>query len=519
MFDLSHLNEFVLQTLFKMETVASMLLSIRERDFLASIDLKDAYFQIPVHQSSRKLLRFLSGGTVYQFRTLCFGLSTAPQVFTRVFAVVSVWAHSHGIRLLRYLDDWLVLASSETEAKKNVQDLLLLCHSLGIVINEEKSVLVPLQTANYLGMTIDTGAARIFSSLAQVKKFLSVAEMMCTMSAPPAQLWQVVLGHLALLERLVPHSRLRMRSLQGHLKTHWSTESDSPSLPVPLSQEVRGSVLVDGAGPSSQGVQFGTPAPDLLLYSDASWSGWGAHLFDRVVSGVWLEQEKWLLINLLEMKALFLAIQSFQELVASRRVTAMCDNSTVVAHVNKQGGTVFCSLCLLASRLLSWTESLDVHLDARAVQCSGRSPQPSGSDYRDRVVSPPAGGEDSASSLELTIDRFVHDDSQCEASPILFLVPDPQAVFEDAFHHPWDDLDLYTFPPFPLVGRVVARVRETPNLSMTLVAPLWPEKEWFADLFILLTQPPLAIPCWNQLLRQPHFNRFHHGLHALNLHA
>ena len=70
-------------------------------------------------------------------------------------------------------------------------------------------------------------------------------------------------------------------------------------------------------------------------------------------------------LNLLEMKALFLALQSFQELVSSRRVTAMCNNSTVVAYVNKQGGTVSRSLCSLASRLLRWTESLNVHLDAR----------------------------------------------------------------------------------------------------------------------------------------------------------
>ena len=83
--DLSHLNDFVQLTPFKMETVASVLLSVREGDFLASLDLKDAYFQIPIHGSSRKLLRFMSEGTVYQFKALCFGLSTAPQVFTRVF--------------------------------------------------------------------------------------------------------------------------------------------------------------------------------------------------------------------------------------------------------------------------------------------------------------------------------------------------------------------------------------------------------------------------------------------------
>ena len=163
MIDLSRLNEFVHLTRFKMETVASVLLSVREGDFLASLDLKDAYFQIPIHPSSRKLLRLTSEGTVYQFRALCFGLSTAPQIFTRVFAAVSAWAHSHGIRLLRCLDDWLILASSEREAKQVVQSLLLLCRTLGIVINE-KSDLVPSQTAKYLGMTIDTEAGKVFPS-------------------------------------------------------------------------------------------------------------------------------------------------------------------------------------------------------------------------------------------------------------------------------------------------------------------------------------------------------------------
>ena len=236
--DLSHLNEFVQLTRFKMETVTSVLLSVREGDFLASLDLKDPYFQIPIHRSSRKLLRFTSEGTVYQFRALYFGLSTAPQVFTRVFAVVSAWALSHGIKLLHYLDDWLVLSSSEREAKQAVQSLLLLCRALGIVINE-KSDLVSSQTAKYLGMTIDTEAGKVFPSLARVEKFLMVAESFCTMDAPPAQLWQVILGHLASLERLVPQGRLRMRTLQWHLKAHWSPESNPPSLPVPLPREVR----------------------------------------------------------------------------------------------------------------------------------------------------------------------------------------------------------------------------------------------------------------------------------------
>ena len=198
-----------------------------------------------------------------------------------MFAAVSAWAHSHGIRLLWHLDDWLVLASSEAVAKKNVHDVLSLCHSLGIVINE-KSDLIPSQTANCLGMTIDTRAAKIFLALVRVEKFLSVAERFHALSAPPAQLWQVLLGHLASLERLVPHSRLEMRSLQWHLKTHWSPKLDPPSFPVSLSQEVRADLswwmVRDHL---LQGVRFGTTPLDLHLYSDASRSGWGTHHLDR----------------------------------------------------------------------------------------------------------------------------------------------------------------------------------------------------------------------------------------------
>ena len=111
--DLSLLNEFVRQTPFRMETASSVLL-LGKRGRLPSIHRPEGRL-LPGARTSllRKWLRFVSEGSVLQFRVLCFGLSTAPQVFTRVFATVSAWAHSRGVRLLRYLDDWLVLASSE----------------------------------------------------------------------------------------------------------------------------------------------------------------------------------------------------------------------------------------------------------------------------------------------------------------------------------------------------------------------------------------------------------------------
>ena len=68
-------------------------------------------------------------------------------------------------------------------------------------------------------------------------------------------------------------------------------------------------------------------------------------------------------------------------------------------------------------------------VSSRAVQCSGRSPQPSGSGYRDRVVSPPSGGERPASPLGLADDRSVHVELQRQASPILFPCPGNSTLF------------------------------------------------------------------------------------------
>ena len=64
----------------------------------------------------------------------------------------------------------MVLSSSEKKAKQSVRELVSLCHTLGIVINEKKSDLVPLQAAKYLGMTIDTSAGKVFPSLARVRE-------------------------------------------------------------------------------------------------------------------------------------------------------------------------------------------------------------------------------------------------------------------------------------------------------------------------------------------------------------
>ena len=66
---------------FRMDTVKDAAALLRPDDWAATIDLKDAYFHIPVN---RRFLRFGWRGLLYEYLVLPFGLCLAPYIFTLV---------------------------------------------------------------------------------------------------------------------------------------------------------------------------------------------------------------------------------------------------------------------------------------------------------------------------------------------------------------------------------------------------------------------------------------------------
>ena len=153
-------------------------------------------------------------------------------------------------------------------------------------------------------------------------------------------------------------------------------------------------------------------------------------------------------------------------------------------------------------------------VSSRTSQCPGRSPQPSRASRRDRVVSSPSGGEVTALCLGQSVDQPFCDEPQRETAPLLLASPGSPGCLRGRVSS-----SLGRPGPVSIPSLSSDRSGDGPcPRVVTLVAPLWPEKEWFTDL-LLLTQPPLALPWWDSLLRQPHCNLFHQGVHALNLHA
>ena len=83
----------------------------------------------------------------------------------------------------------------------------------------------------------------------------------------------------------------------------------------------------------------------------------------------------------------------------------------------------------------------------------------------------------------------------------------------------WDGLQGYAFPPFGLLSRVLAKVRQSKGLESTLITPFWPQHPWFPDLLELLVEIPSFLPHRRDLLKQPHFHHYPQNLPVLQLTA
>ena len=100
---------------------------------------------------------------------------------------------------------------------------------------------------------------------------------------------------------------------------------------------------------------------------DASNEGWGAHLDQSSTKGLRSDGEKRLHINVLELKAVSLALRSFKDQCQNQTVLVETDNSTVVAYINKQGGTHSAEMCALLWKIMIWCHHYHITLRDRHI--------------------------------------------------------------------------------------------------------------------------------------------------------
>ena len=109
---------------------------VKQGNWMAKVDLKDAYFLIPIYPGHQKFLRLQWKGQTFQFHCLPFGLSCAPRVFTKVMKPVVAFLRERNVWLIIYLEDILILSEGQVRLNGQLSLIRELFQALGLVINE-----------------------------------------------------------------------------------------------------------------------------------------------------------------------------------------------------------------------------------------------------------------------------------------------------------------------------------------------------------------------------------------------
>ena len=495
--NLKALNCFVEVQHFKMEGMHNLRDLLKTQDWMTKVDLKDAYFAVPIHQSHRQYLRFSVGGQSYQFTCLPFGLSSTPRIFTKILKPVTALLREHGVRLIVYIDDILIMAEAQELAEEHTTALVFLLKSLGFLLSE-KSMTTPSQKIDFLGMVVNSVTMQVQVPGEKIKKIRQEARGLLNMTEPSARMVSRVVGKMNALAQGIPPAPLFYRALQRDLTRALGKEEQSYEAACPLSAETKrelhwwASFLDQWNGKSLVVHQ-----PDLVIESDASLRGWGAAAQGVTTGGPWSRQEKKYHINFLEILAASLAVKTFLKNQSNLTVLLKIDNTTAVAYINHMGGPVSPLATDLVKQMWLWCLERSITLKAQylpGIQ-NVRADMESRVmiDRSDWMLNPEIFSKIQTMLGPLDIDLFA---SRLTAHLPRFYSwrPDPQAEGTDALLQDWKDLRAYANPPWNLIGRVLTKTQKEMPEKVVLVAPVWPTQTWYPVLLDLLMDFPRRLP-------------------------
>ena len=389
---------------------------------------------------------------------------------------MTAYLHRQGISVIPYLDDWLIHHPDRQVLLRHQAQLINTLDLVGFILNRKKSDSGPQVPWNSLtsghreGFTprvqgLGDSCTRTPSILPQGTKLYP--------SVPGYGFTQLGLGSYP-SGSFVPETPSTSFSFIRSDRPVYATASFRPLGPCQLTSAMAG------------------PTFSYLRNPDPHFSGGPYDFYGRLhsweaskISGTWTLSDPKLHINCLEFKAVTFALQHWAPLLQGHQVMIATENATVVSYINKQGGTRSLTLLRLTVDLFLWLESKNIIVRPISTEWSLH---PEIVEHIFRVWGTPE--VDMFATLSNShLPRFM--------SPI----PEPRALAVDALSQDWQGRSMYMFPPFPLLSKVMQKLRSTQVAEVILVA-WWPSQSWFPHLLRLCVEHPLVLPYRRDLLSQ-----------------
>ena len=506
--DLSELNDFIVYRHFKMDTFETARALITKDCYMASLDLRDAYYSVPIASSDRKFFKFSWNNSMYNFQALPNGLSSGPRLFTKILKPPLAKLREMGHVITAFIDDSLIVARTAEQAANAVHDTAKMLENLGFIIHPDKSVFTPVQEIEYLGFKINSTNMTVYMPTPRKIDIKLVCTDLIHDRKPTIKKVSRVIGKLVAALPATKYGPLHYRSLEqdkikalkanhGHYDRHMTISNGGK-------QDLQWWIEHVDTAYSSISIR----KPDIHLTSDASGLGWGASDGVTHIGGRWNTAEAIRAagneINYLEMLAAFFALKAFCRDMHNKHVKLSVDNTTAVAYINHMGGSKSHACNELAKLIWDWCIHKNiwvsvVHLPG--VQNTIADRQSRHFEEETEWMLNRDVFQHLQSRFNLTIDLFA---SRLNAQLPRYISwkPDPGAEAVDALSLDWGEFNFYAFPPFCIIGKCLQKIVQDKAEGL-LIVPKWPTQAWFPQMLGLLTQDPIILPRTKSLLTKP----------------
>ena len=514
--NLKYLNLFVRYEHFKQETFKTVLELIQENDYFTSIDMKDAYFSVPINSAYRRYLKFIWDGQLFHFVCVPFGLSSAPKLFTKLLRPIFAWFRQQSIRCSYYIDDSLNMGKNRDVCVRNSRTIVKTLESLGFTINK-KSVLVPMQKIVFFGFVIDSVKFLIFLTDEKVTKIFNLAKALLQKEVIVVRqlasfIGLIINAFFAILEAPLHYRCLERDKLVGLGGSDCPDKFDNEMILSTDSREELQWWLSNVH--HKNGKRIRPRAVDLVCRTDASFLGWGAfHVSSgKWANGRWNKEELQFSINYLELLAVYYPLQSLYTSLCSLHLQFQSDNMSAVSYINNMGGMNSREMDKLAGTIWRWCIDRDIFISASHL--SGFENLTA--DFLSRNFSDATEWKLKKEIFDRVCKQLFIPDVDLFSSRLnrqlekfVTWFPEPGSYRTDAFSFSWQNYKPYIFAPFNLIGRVVNKIVTDKVDKALLIVPLWRSQSWFPLLLSNMISFPVRLPHHRDLLTLPHSSQLH----------
>lgn len=507
--NLKKLNEHIEYHHFKMDSLPNALQLMKPNCWMAVLDLKDAYYSVPIRTEDRKYLRFEHEGQLYEFVCLPNGLSSAPRIFTKLLKPALAKLREDGVLLVIYIDDIILFADDPQTLVIFIQRAITLLQSLGFTIHSDKSQLVPSQRVNFLGFILDSVVITVSMKSDKADKAKSAILQLLRTEQPLIREVASVVGQMVSCFPGVKYGPLYYRALENDktdaLKTNgWNLDDRMLISDIAKKDMSWWLSNIDNDPCPVRPMKY-----KLTLKCDSSLEGWGSVIENSslAANGRWSHSESMCHINYLEIKAVLFGLQSLCSDLTNCNIKVLSDNQTAVSYLRNMGGTHSRDCNEIARETLMWCKDRGISL--AVTHLPGKL-----------NVEADLASRHFHDDTEWSLDTHVYNSlitkwgnpgidlfaSRLNAKLPCYAAwkPDPCAHFIDAFTLDWSVFKLvYCFPPFSVIGKVLQKIIFSETTAI-LVLPDWPTQFWYPRVMSMLVAPLHRIKLQKSTLTLPH---------------